>query len=667
VRQQLATTLQHGVLPLHSLPNFTLLLLLYLCRDAGAEELERVRQQLATTLQLALASTAAAAGAALSRASGTSGNAAAAAAAAALHPLPVVAQSTAFSGCYQLVFELVRPTGAGSSEQQQQSHELAAAAAGGAAGSASGTAVQLAAVQAEAELAEQQLEQLQHFLEQQVRQQLPAGWDVRGIQMVGKSKKDLPATSSTGAAAAAGTERAGSGGKAAKERSSRRHKQPQQLTAVATAAAANSLAAALACLWSRDGDGQRGGITLHPLAAALPEQATTPTAAAEGAADSPAASLASVIGSRSSSSMVEVELLLSKLLVEQLLEQGHERVRCVVAVQPQGAVLLDQVWELLSSAAAAAAAAGKKASGHTAADDLTEVEVTAARGATADAPSAAAAVTEDGLKLQLSFSRDAALQLGSEMSKQGPVRVLSVVVLAKNRSKDRNRPCSSSADSISSWSRSTGSTGSSMLAAAAAAAAVSGAVVPGVIEHLPLLLLPGSAATEMQGVFEAAVACGVDRLQANQQLLLRLVQDWALLMLLLDGTSGSDGSSSSSNLAASCNSTLRSPLQLMQQSLNDSLSSYFAQHKLEHCLKLLQSVAGAASSSSSSSGNSSARAARLQRQQQQAAQQQQQQQTYKAHFSAEFYLYTFKIANCTAQHPHDWSTVSGCFFRWTCQ
>ncbi|WIA17446.1 hypothetical protein OEZ85_014293 [Tetradesmus obliquus] len=29
---------------------------------------------------------------------------------------------------------------------------------------------------------------------------------------------------------------------------------------------------------------------------------------------------------------------------------------------------------------------------------------------------------------------------------------------------------------------------------------------------------------------------------------------------------------------------------------------------------------------------------------------------YKPHFSADFYLYTFKIANCTAQHPHDWST-----------
>jgi hypothetical protein len=348
--------------------------------------------------------------------------------------------------------------------------------------------------------------------------------------------------------------------------------------------------------------------------------------------------------------MVEVELLLSQPLVEQLLVQGHERVRCVVAVQPQGAVLLDQVWELLPEAASAAAAAAvdEEGSGHTAGQVRTTEEVTAAAEATADAPSAAAAAaaeaTEDGLKLQLSFSRDAALQLGSEMSKQGPVRVLSVVVLAKNRSKDRGRPCSSGTDSISSWSRSTGSTGSSVLAAAAAAAAVSGAVVPGVIAHLPLLLLPAAAATEMQGVFEAAVACWVDRLQANQQLLLRLVQDWALLMLLLDGTSGSDGSSSS---------MLRSPLQLMQQSLNDSLSSYFAQHKLEHCLKLLHSVAGAASSSSS------ARAARLQRQQQQAAQQQQQQQTYKAHFSAEFYLYTFKIANCMAQHPHDWSTVGG--------
>jgi hypothetical protein len=620
-----------------------------------------VRQQLATTLQLALGSTAA--GAAFSRAAGTSADAAAAAAAALHHPLPIVAQSTAFSGCYQLVFELVRPTGADSGEQQQQSLELAAAAAGAAGSASSGTAVQLAAVQAEAELAEQQLEQLQQFLEQQVRQQLPAGWDVRGVQMVGKSKTDSPASSSTANAAAA----AEKGGNASKERSSsKRHKQPQQLTAVATAAAANSLAAALACLWSREGDGQKGGITLHPLAAALPEDATTPTptptaaAAAEAAADSsPAASLSS--SSSSSSGTVEVELLLSQPLVEQLLEQGHERVRCVVAVQPQGAVLLDQVWELLPEAASAAAAAvGEEGSGHIAGDATIAEDTTAAAAAgaaTGDGPSPAAAAaaaaeaTEDGLKLQLSFSRDAALQLGSEMSKQGPVRVLSVVVLAKNRSKDRGRPCSSGTDSISSWSTSTGSTGSSVLAAAAAAAAVSGAVVPGVIAHLPLLLLPAAAAAEMQGVFEAAVACGVNRLQANQQLLLRLVQDWALLMLLLDGTSGSDGSSSSAATASS-NSMLRSPLQLMQQSLNDSLSSYFAQHKLEHCLKLLQSVAGAASSSS-------ARAARLQRQQQQAAQQQQQQQTYKAHFSAEFYLYTFKIANCTAQHPHDWSTVSG--------
>jgi hypothetical protein len=270
--------------------------------------------------------------------------------------------------------------------------------------------------------------------------------------------------------------------------------------------------------------------------------------------------------------------------------------------------------------------------------------------AAAAAEPATAAVAEDGMKLKLVFSREAALQLGSEMSKHDLVRVLSVVVLAKSRKKDRGRPCSSGTDSVSTRStssRSTGSTGSSMLAAAAAAAAVSGAVVPGVIAHLPLLLLPAAAATEMQGVFEAAVACGVDRMQANQQLLLRLVQDWALLMLLLDGSSGSGGgssSSSSSALSSSSNSMLRSPLQLVQQSLNDSLSSYFAQHKLEHCLKLLQSVAGAAS-------NSAAKAARLQRQQQlQAQQQQQQQQTYKPHFSADFYLYTFKIANCTAQH-----------------
>ncbi|KAF6257256.1 hypothetical protein COO60DRAFT_25223 [Scenedesmus sp. NREL 46B-D3] len=357
--------------------------------------------------------------------------------------------------------------------------------------------------------------------------------------------------------------------------------------------------------------------------------------------------------------MVDVELLLSKPLVEQLLEQGHERVRCVVAVQPQGAVLLDQVWQLLpEEAAAAAAAAETYAAGEsTAAKQAAAAPVAAA--ATAEAASvpagaaaaepALAAVTEDGLKLKLSLSGDAALHLGSEMSKQGPVRVLSVVVLAKGQRKEKNRPCSSGADSISTCSRSTSSTGSSVLAAAAAAAAVSGAVVPGVIAHLPLLLLPAAAATEMQGVIEAAVACGVGRLQANQQLVLRLVQDWALLMLLIDGNAGSEGSSSTPTASSSSSSVLRSPLQLMQHSLNDSLATYFGQHKLEQCLKLLQSVAGAASSSGP-------RAARLQRQQQQAAQQQQQQQTYKAHFSADFYLYTFKIANCTAQHPHDWST-----------
>jgi hypothetical protein len=308
--------------------------------SAGAEELERVRQHLGSVLQLALASHKAAAPA-LGPASRSSSAASAAAAAAALqHPLPIVAQSTAFSGCYQLVFELVRPTGMGGSEQQPLL-QLASAVTG----STGGATVQLSAGQTEADLAEQQLEQLQHFLEQQVRQQLPAGWDVRGVQMVGKSKKDLPGSPDTAAGAAA--EAAGSGGKAAKECSSsgRRHsahpkQQAQQLTAVATAAAANSLAAALACLWSREGDGQKGGIYLQPLAAALPE-AEAPTAAAAAAADSSAASLGS--GSSSNRGVVEVELLLSKELVEQLLEQGHERVRCVVAVQPQGAVLLDQV------------------------------------------------------------------------------------------------------------------------------------------------------------------------------------------------------------------------------------------------------------------------------------------------------------------------------------
>jgi hypothetical protein len=494
--------------------------------------------------------------------------------------------------------------------------------------------VQLTPGQAEdVDLAQQQLEQLQQFLEQQVRQQLPAGWDVRGVQMVGKGKKDSPRASRTDSL---GTDGTGSGGKPPKDRSSKRHHKSHQLSAVAAhslSAAANSLAAALACLWSREGEGQRGDITLQPLAAALPELPGTPTAAAAATA-----SLSS--GSSSNCSVVEVELLLSKVLVEQLLEQGHERVRCVVAAQPQGAVLLDQVWELLpSTTEKPAESAGDAAAKGTAA----AAEATAA---------AAPAVAEDGLKLKLVFSREAALHLGSDMSQQGPVRVMSIVVLAKGHRKDSHRPCSSGTDSTSTCSRSTGSTGSSVLAAAAAAAAVSGAVVPGVIAHLPLLLLPAAAAKEMQGLFEAAVACGVDKMQANQQLLLRLVQDWALLMLLLDGSCGSDGSSSSSAAQMpSSNSMLRSPLQLMQQSLNDSLSSYFAQHKLEHCLKLLQSVAGAAS-------NNAARAARLQRQQQQALQQQQQQQTYKPHFSADFYLYTFKIANCTAQHPHDWSTVS---------
>lgn len=509
----------------------------------------------------------------------------------------MVSQCTAFRGCYQLVFELVRPSHGGGS------------------------------VAAEVELNPQQLQQLQEVLELQIKQQLPVGWLVRSVQLVGQQQQE--GAGLVGAAAAAGP------GQAAQCVPAGPLSQPGQ-----PAGAADSLAAALACLWSRDHEGDRA-VMLQPLAVAMPTVAAAAAAAhgrqnsagSSGSTGEPSTSGGSSgrqqgVGSRreSASAAIEAELLLPKGAVQHMLQQGHRQVRCVVALQPEGAVLLDQAWPL--SQEPAAAAEGVRAS--------------------ADSAAATAAEQQD-MRLQLKFTCDAAVQQGTGSSRQ--FRVLSVVVLAKDGKGKDKKPQEAAANASVSSSR---SSKDGSLGFAEAAAVVSGAAVPGVIAHLPLLLLPGGAAAEMQGVVEAAVSFGMARTQANQQLLLRLVQDWALLVLLSDSSSSNNSSSGSSD--STIGRAMQPPLQHMQQSLYDSLSAYFMQHKMEQCRKLLGSLGGKAGAQLAQQTSSTTNSGSNVRQLVQAAAVSpgKQAQPQRPSWSVDFYLYTFKIAQCTAQHPHDW-------------
>jgi membrane protein insertase Oxa1/YidC/SpoIIIJ len=226
-----------------------------------------------------------------------------------------------------------------------------------------------------------------------------------------------------------------------------------------------------------------------------------------------------------------------------------------------------------------------------------------------------------------------------------------------------------------------------------------------ILEHLPLLLLPAAALTELQQMLpgsnntKGASQSKADSLQqqGSWQELLPLVQDLALSLLWCG--------------------TQQQPWDSVQAALQVPLAAFFEQRNMRHCQQLLQQATAGTSDVAATAASAAAAAAttpravaapapaqvtrqqlqqhrqqhqQLQQQHQQLQQQQQQQQQQPPHeatavsnsprepaaaaaaamdggssssglppssrFPAEFYLFTYKIAPCSVTGPHEWST-----------
>lgn len=545
------------------------------------------------------------------------------------HSWPMVSQSTAFKGCFQLVFELVRPAGAGSITSLDQSEYS---------------------------------QQLQQLVQQRLGDWLPPGWDVRAVQVGPLPFADSEAQQvQQGQEVGGGPEAEGTpGGLVAALQQPPQHSAPR-----APSGTANSLADYLVAVWSQPPPAA-SGILLEQLALPSTTQATSvsggsntsllrgssaglsPTAIAGTASAAAAATAAgdmrgggSCGGSSASirsANNSTATLWISKPIVQQLLLKGYRQVTAVVVAQPQAVALLHKSWDLLPLA-------------------------TPREGDSA-APAA-------DLQLPLEFDHYDALQHAQGLGRNGQVKVLSVVVLAgsagsEEPSRTTTPDASSAAENASEASSSTSSTtaavkrrGAPLLDAATAAmgSGGDGGGDPSILVHLPLLLLPLACHREMQQLQKAATSAGMPLHMAIGHVLLPLVQDWVLVCLW--GCAGDPSTSQQQ----------QQPLQRMRHALYESLTAYFVREGMAECHKLMVggsaevpvsaalsvtgggsgiSLAGAGTgvcgssrqvSSADDGGSTSA-------------------QTIEAgtmKYPQDFYLYYFKIAPCPALYPHSWS------------
>jgi hypothetical protein len=561
----------------------------------------------------------------------------------------MVSQSTAFRGCFQLVFELVRPA-----EVQDLAADEAAA----------------------------HLQALQQQVEQRLRAWLPPGWGVRAVQVgplalaaaaagVGAGAGGAPPSLVQPALPAA----AGGGARA--------------LAAAAAApgaapAKADSLADFLVSLWSQSPVMASGILLRHmalpssqldaPAAASptalsgatipsIPSQASV-TCSGDGGHDS--SSLATAApggggpGRRTSSSSgvsiaedagasggsVSATLLVARAVVAQLLQQGYRQLSAVVVAQPQAVSLLHASWEL---------------------------------------PPADGAGAGD-LELPLVFSRADALRHAQGLGRDGSIKVLSVVVLAGSTTQQQQQPMAAAASAVQQQQQQpldaraldepapmeadVGADADDADDADAAGAADGGAAgggrpqgrAPGILAHLPLLLLPGAAQLELVRLLHAALAAGMTEQQALSQVLLPLIQDWVLVLLWGDSTSSA---------------AHQQPLQRMRHALFESLSAHFTKERTSECLRLLagrdadeQAAAAGAASASAAPASSGTEGAAASGSSSSAGRAAAAAAAGSGNASplvggdgaaggmmrcpADFYLYCFKITPCPALYNHGW-------------
>jgi hypothetical protein len=282
--------------------------------------------------------------------------------------------------------------------------------------------------------------------------------------------------------------------------------------------------------------------------------------------------------------MQEVILEVQACLLQQLMRQGYDALRVVVAEQPDGDVLLlDGSWPLTPDSRPAAACtytgtaeAGAEAAAHEAGADLVGVE---GRESGAD----------QGMSVRLQIS------IGQEGLGQGrSERVLSVVVLAGHKNTPARQQQQQQQERSLQVVRPRATAADLMLA------------------QMPLLLLPKAVVDELEVLLEEAVeAWHVTESYAYQQLLLPVVKDWALLLLGGGGSSSSNVASSSSTKSdtvrdregglgpsssinsssyISKSSTLGGLSGEAQQAVATALAGFFRKHQLDLCDQQLMSI-----------------------------------------------------------------------------
>jgi hypothetical protein len=359
---------------------------------------------------------------------------------------------------------------------------------------------------------------------------------------------------------------------------------------------------------------------------------------------------------------------MTKECVQQLLRAGHPSVRVVCMLQPVGAVLQDVSWQLTNSSSSSGGSGNSSAAAVSrAAADITDLQLP--------------------LAFQLGADIDVLLNSGQQQA-----QVVTVVVMAAGRdSKQKPLPHRQQQQQQQQPAVSR--------RPAATASGGAAAVAPVILEHLPLLLLPAAALTELQQLLPGSASHGSSTKGASQpkpdpsqqqgswQELLPLVQDFALSLLWCG--------------------TQQQPWDSVQAALQASLAAFFEQSNMRHCQQLLQQATvgtGDVAATAAAAAAATPRAAaaptpaqvtsqQLQQhpQQHQQLQQQQQQQPQdvpavssspkgpsaaaaaatavdgggssssggpppSSRFPAEFYLFTYKIAPCSVTGPHEWST-----------
>ena len=504
---------------------------------------------------------------------------------------PEVAQCTSFRGCYQLVFQVAIPAAC---SQFRQPQEVAGAAGEGFAGLAPGRPVAAgeeaaAAVTAFAGDAVGNRVCLsaghrQKLLVEQLQQQVVSavsgeaiGWDLTAVQVLPELLVQGEEGGREGAAAAGARGDAFSTVQGA----------PVPAAAVGeelvvaggwnagTPAASAFVSEELQSFTPYVSGSKACGFALFPTALPLP-----PFGEAEDAGSI----------SRSSSNdggMLEVALGVQQGLLQQLLQQGYDALRVVVATHPERDVpLFDGTWPLASTATAAAGHLGRgEAGGAGLAVEAEEV------GSNGISGLGAGPEGQEGMRVQLQISMG---QLGQEGRRTA--QVLSVVILAGNGA-PRDTQQEQDEHQFSQASTS----------GASAAAAVGGAPAHLMLAQMPLLLLPEAVVSEMEAFLaEAVEAWQVHASYAYRQLLLPIVKDLALLVLDGETSSSSSFSSSSaamlngdvsgmssSNSSSGSSSSITSSSRLgglsyeTQQAIAAALAAFFQQHQLEQCHRQL--------------------------------------------------------------------------------